>query len=272
MSQIIQLLYAEDDPQDADLTRSYFDREAPDFSLEIVGSGTACLARLAEKSFDLLLIDNLLPDMYGLDLISQLRASRSMLPVVLVTGVGDEEIVARAMRVGAADYVSKSEDNYLIALTKILRKLAVRRETHSQNAARRITQILYVEPNLMDVELLTRHFAREATHLHLHNVSSSREALALLTLGHGFDLVLTDLRVPDMDALELIREAKLRGIEIPFVVITGKGEEAMAVAILRLGAYDYLVKRKDYLMQLPHLIENALHRFYLDQSSRPIND
>ncbi len=273
MNNIIRLLYVEDNPQDADLTRAHFQRVAPDFYLEIVASGSACLERLSEQSFDLLLIDNLLPDMYGLDVIGRLRADRSELPVVLITGVGNEEIVAKALRAGAADYVSKSEINYLAKLPDILRKVIVRKQSQQYftNAARRIKQILHIEPNQMDVDLTTRQLALEAPHLHLLSVATGREALALLTVGHDFDLVLTDLRVPDMNALELIREAQHRGIDTPFIVITGKGGEAMAVAILRLGAYDYLVKRKDYLVQLPYAIDNALHRYYLNMTSHRLN-
>lgn len=270
MNDTIRLLYVEDSPQDADLTRAHFAREAPDFRLEIVGTGAHCLAQLETEKFDLLLLDNRLPDMEGLDVLGRLRASGQTLPVVMVTGTGDDETVAKALRAGAADYVSKSE-GYLATLPDLLRGLLARlrnRQLLDGNDAQRVQRILYVEHNLMDAELTASHFAVAAPHLQLHSVASSLEALTLLAPGHGFDLVLTDLRMPDMSALELIREAQHRGIDLPFVVITGKGDEATAVAILRLGAYDYLVKRDNYLMQLPHAIDHALQRFRLDQTTR----
>lgn len=273
MTDIIRLLYAEDNPQDADLTRTHFERAASDFSLEIVGSGTACLARLSEQPFDMLLLDNRLPDMNGIDVLGKLRADGHTLPVVLVTGVGDEETVAKALRAGAADYVSKSEEDYLVTLPDLLRQVLARQRGRNRESddEQRIQKILYVEPNAMDVELTTHHLEIAAPHLQLHIVTTSRDALALLSGKHDFNLVLTDLRVPDMNALELIREIQHRGIDLPFVVITGKGDEATAVAILRLGAYDYLVKRKNYLVQLPHAIDHALQRFHLDRTTRYLN-
>ena len=66
-----------------------------------------------------------------------------------------------------------------------------------------------------------------------------------------------------MNALELLREAKERTLISPFIVITGKGDEEAAVAALRLGASDYIVKRENYVTQLPYAIENALSRAQL---------
>ena len=45
---------------------------------------------------------------------------------------------------------------------------------------------------------------------------------------------------------------------MPFIIITGKGDEAAAIAALKLGAYDYIVKRDNYLTQLPYAIDNAI--------------
>jgi PAS domain S-box-containing protein len=52
-------------------------------------------------------------------------------------------------------------------------------------------------------------------------------------------------------------------LKIPFIIITGQGEEGEAVAALKLGAYDYIVKREGYRTQLPHAIENAISRAQL---------
>ena len=120
----------------------------------------------------------------------------------------------------------------------------------------------------MDAELTVSHFASHAPHLQLTLLDSCVDALALLSApSHGMDLVLTDLRVPGMDALEFVHEVRRRQLRIPIIVITGKGDESTAVALLRLGASDYLVKRQNYLVQLPHAIEHALHSNWLEKTS-----
>jgi diguanylate cyclase (GGDEF)-like protein/PAS domain S-box-containing protein len=267
MSNRLQLLYAEDSALDADLTRAHFEQVATDFELTIVDTASACLAQLAQRSFDVLMLDNHLPDMDGIDVLTQLRSMGQRLPVVMVTGVGDDETVASALRAGASDYVPKS-GQYLNTLPPLLRQLVARQHAQhlgEDDEARREQRILYIEPNAMDAELTQQHFATHAPRLRLSLLTSCREALTVLSQPHGYDLVLTDLRVPGMDALEFLHEARQRQLNIPFVIITGKGDEATAVALLRLGASDYLVKRDNYLMQLPHAAENALHRFRLDQ-------
>ena len=273
MNSKIRLLYAEDNPQDVDLTMAHFAHVSADFNIEFVGTGADCLARLNEQVFDLLLLDFRLPDMDGLDVLADLRTHGHQLPVVIITGMGDDETVAQALRLGASDYVSKSEPDYLDTLPEILRGLFKRHREHMPHDAdmRRVQQILYVEPNKMDVELTVQHFSSAAPHLHIHAVASSTDALSLLSKAHQFNLILSDLRIPGMNALELMREIKHRGIDLPFIVITGKGDEATAVAILRMGAYDYLVKRDNYLVQLPHTIDHVIKRFNLDQTSHRLN-
>ncbi len=259
---------------DADLTRAIIEKVAPQFNIDVVTTGTAGLAQLQEFIYDIVLLDNRLPDMNGLEVLAQLTSQGRYPPVVLITSSGDDEIAAMALRSGAVDYVSKSDSNYLDTLPELLHKLVLRhrgRYLSDSSGAQRMQHILYVEPNVMDVELTRNHFKFFAPHLKLLSVTDSEEAFALLTPEHEFDLILTDLRLPGMDALEFIREAQRRGIESPFVVITGKGDEATAVAILHLGVYDYLVKRENYLMQLPHAIDHALHRFHLNQTTRELS-
>ena len=72
MGDTIRLLYAEDNPQDADLTRAHFEQTAPEFHIEFVVSGKECLARLNAQPYDLVLLDNRLPDGDGIDLLGKL--------------------------------------------------------------------------------------------------------------------------------------------------------------------------------------------------------
>lgn len=270
MNTQIRLLYAEDSALDADLTRVHFKENAKDFDLKTVATGAACLEQIERSNYDVLLLDHHLPDMDGLDVLKNLRAGHQNVPVVMVTGIGDESTVIKALHAGASDYVPKSGD-YLRDLPLLLRTIVIRQKMRKRledKGVNRDRHILYVEPNAMDAELMANHFSEHAPNFQLQHVNSCVEALQLLTGQHAVDLVLTDLRVPGMDALEFIHEAKRRQIDLPFVVITGKGDEATAVALLRLGVGDYMVKRDNYLVQLPHAIEHALQRFRLDRASR----
>jgi DNA-binding NtrC family response regulator len=171
---------------------------------------------------------------------------------VVATSVGDEELVVRVLRLGAWDYVPKHGD-YIQSLPAILRNAIAeyrRLRDHGHAWRRRQRRILYTERHAADIDLTVAQFAENAPYLELKIVRSARDALAALQASR-FDLVLTDLRMQDMSALDLLREMRYRELSVPVIVITGKGDEMTAVAALKLGASDYIVKREDYLTQLP---------------------
>jgi DNA-binding NtrC family response regulator len=158
MNDKIRVLYAEDNPRDVDLTQTHVQSEAPDFELEIVDTGQKCLKRIGQNEYDVLLLDYRLPDMDCTDVLKILLQQGFTLPVVMVTGAGDEELVVKALRLGASDYVPK-RSHYLTTLPKILRNITdeYRRKKeagHPLAPSRR--RILYVEKGQMDIDL-TRH-------------------------------------------------------------------------------------------------------------------
>ncbi|MCK6555247.1 sigma-54 dependent transcriptional regulator [Candidatus Binatia bacterium] len=71
--------------------------------------------------------------------------------------------------------------------------------------------------------------------------STGEEALRLLEV-QTYDLVVTDLNMPVMDGMQLLREMHARGIEAATIVLTGHGTIQSAVEAMKLGAGDYLIK------------------------------
>jgi signal transduction histidine kinase len=265
MSDRLRILYAEDDRFDADQLTAHIAQHAPDLTVDVVGSGEQCLARLADETYAVLLLDNHLPDMDGLDVLKALAARDQSLPVVVVTGVGDEQLVVQVLGMGAIDYIPK-HGNYLEKVPAVLRNAVVEQRLLPERHAlgrRRERRVLYVERHPYDIDLTLRHFTQAAAHLTVEVVRSTTEGLARLQEA-PFDLVLADLRMPDLSALYLLKATRSREIVVPFIVITGQGDELAAVAALKLGAYDYIVKRDNYLTQLPYAIDHAIARYELE--------
>jgi len=68
-------------------------------------------------------------------------------------------------------------------------------------------------------------------------------------------LLLLDYKLPDMTGRELIENLVENGYTVPFVIITGHGDERIAVDMMKLGARDYLVKDQALLEVLPQVME-----------------
>ncbi|WP_068826465.1 two-component system response regulator RssB [Pseudomonas sp. BMS12] len=77
------------------------------------------------------------------------------------------------------------------------------------------------------------------------------------------DLVICDLRMPQVDGLELIRRINKLTSEMPVIVVSGAGVMSDAVEALRLGAADYLIKPLEDLAVLEHSVRRALDRYQL---------
>lgn len=78
----------------------------------------------------------------------------------------------------------------------------------------------------------------------------------------NYDVLAVDHNMPGKSGLELIRELSLSGNLPVTIMITGAGDEAVAVEALKLGAFDYVIKdtQSDYLENLPSLIDQALSK------------
>lgn len=81
------------------------------------------------------------------------------------------------------------------------------------------------------------------------------------------DLVICDLRMPQVDGLELIRRINALDIAAPIIVVSGAGVMADVVEALRLGAADYLIKPLEDLAVLEHSVRRALDRVHLRQEN-----
>ena len=106
----MRVLLVEDNPGDALLVRELlrFQPNAPT-ELAEVGSLSAASQRLETEPYDALLLDLGLPDSQGLETFERLSAAHPELPVVVLSGLGDEAVALRAVQAGAQDFLVKGE-------------------------------------------------------------------------------------------------------------------------------------------------------------------
>jgi DNA-binding response OmpR family regulator len=140
-----RLLLVEDNPGDARLLREAL-REVKNTQFELVNVErlSQALERLVEKRFDIILLDLSLPDGKGLDTIVRAHEQAPGVPIVVLTGLDDEEMAIKALRQGAGDYLIKGQvDGNL--LVRGIRYAIERKETEEQiqRNLKRLTALRY---------------------------------------------------------------------------------------------------------------------------------
>jgi DNA-binding NtrC family response regulator len=85
--------------------------ELEGFAVETAPSGEAGVQRIGEHPFDLVLLDLTLPGRNGMEILSEIRAHETTLPVIMITAFGTVENAVRAMQGGAVNFVQKPWDN-----------------------------------------------------------------------------------------------------------------------------------------------------------------
>ncbi|GGN00938.1 histidine kinase [Dyadobacter beijingensis] len=159
----IRVLLVDDDEDDYFLTREYF-QDLVNWKFDITWCATFREAetQIKDNKFDLYLFDYLLGESTGIDLIELACSFECEEPIILLTGKGDTKIAVEALRLGAADYLIKSELDaeklersirYALERTSVLKALR-----HSERRYRRVFEesndflfISDLEGNIIDL-------------------------------------------------------------------------------------------------------------------------
>ena len=106
-----EVLLVEDNPGDVRLLREALAEanDTEEFRLSHVDRLDSALQRLAEGGVDIVLLDLSLPDEHGLDTVKRTLVAAPHVPIVVLTGLDDEELAVRAVREGAQDYLVKGQ-------------------------------------------------------------------------------------------------------------------------------------------------------------------
>jgi len=93
---------------------------------------------------------------------------------------------------------------------------------------------------------------------------SGQEALTWLSHHHA-DLLLLDLQLADMSGEELIHQLTQHNLTLPFIVVTGQGDERLAVKMMKRGARDYFIKDSSLIELLPSIVTQTFEQIQQEQ-------
>ncbi|MFB3819466.1 MAG: response regulator [Candidatus Methylomirabilales bacterium] len=260
--------------------------EADGYRVLQAADGAEALARVAADRPDIVLLDLLMPGMSGLEVCERLKQDpeRGDLPILVVTALGQISAKEAALTRGADDFVTKPirAEEIRARVAAMLKVRHLRQDLdrslaylHELEVARRVqrrailSQMLAdralpaVQPAgaarilLVDDEGLAREFYGDLLTEHgfeVHTATGGEAALEL-TSRQAFDVAILDIVMPGMSGLQLLEELRRRQPDLPAIMLTGHLSSQHALAALKLGAFDFIVKGLEH-----SLIVLAVHR------------
>ena len=146
LSELLNILVVDDSLEYCQMVRDLLELEGG-FQIRVVHSLTDMWRELNKGGLDALVLDNHLPDGDGLDTLPRLTETAINMPVVMVTGEGDQLVASEAIKRGAYDYIVKGESG-LVQLPWILRRAV--NQYRSRQAQKRAEARLYYQAWLLN--------------------------------------------------------------------------------------------------------------------------
>jgi CheY-like chemotaxis protein len=226
---MVKILLVEDDPFIAEIYKKKL--ETSGFEVINAISGKAVLKELKEHHFDLVLLDLVLPEMSGTEVLREIRQNKEYdqdLKVVIFSNLSSPEDREQTLSLGADGFISKTEfspSEVVVEIERFLRQFKEREKNATAEVGSSTAQaslgkrILLIEDEPVFVDMFSKRLRTEGYEVVIEN-----DGLAGLTTASqgSFDLVITDVMMPTMDGREFIRRLKETevGRDIPIFLLS----------------------------------------------------
>jgi CheY-like chemotaxis protein len=268
-SQAKNLLVIEDNETERESLRILIGNETAKF----VGAATASegLAALDKQQFDCVVLDLMLPDMSGFDVIGKIRGKHEHLPIIVYTAKDlsreEEEKLNRVAQTVIVKDVRSPErlyDQTALWLHRDAAKLpeekrAILKRLHDPDAVLAGKKVLIVDDDIRNIFAMTSMLERYK--MNVISAETGKAAIESLQNTPGIDLVLMDIMLPEMDGYETMRAIRsMYGFAmLPIIALTAKAMRGDREKCIDAGASDYIAKPVD-TDRLLTLLRTWLHR------------
>src|SRR5438445_764702 len=254
-------------------------------TVDTADSAAAALDRIAARDYDAIVTDIKMPGMDGLALLTEIRTRRPDTPILMITGHGEHTLAIQALRGGAYDFIHKPIDRDQIvgslhraiadhARTRRVkdRQLALERcaaelEQIAEQLGRQQARVLIVDDDPALLQALPQALRLRMGGVKIDTANSAEAALDLIA-AQDYDAIVTDIKMPGIDGLELLAEIRTQRPDTPTVMITGHGEHDLVVQALRGGAYDFIQKPIDR----DHFVASLSRAIQMRELSRRVKE
>jgi len=278
------ILVVDDDERQRDLLNATLTEAG--YQVTFAGDGAEALAQATAAPPDLILLDLMMPGLNGFEVCQRLKqdSTTSTVPVIVVTMLEEIRNREAALSSGADDFVKKpvqAEDlrarvSAMLKVRRIrqdldrtlayLHELEAVRHTQRREALDSLAPASDPTPSplppvipilLVDDEALTRKFYGDVLTEHgFRVVAAGSGAEALQVARHQpVEAVILDIMMPGMSGLETLERLRAQAPEVPVIMLTANASSQNAIAALKLGAFDFILKGLEH-----DLMVLAVHR------------
>jgi DNA-binding NtrC family response regulator len=183
-----KILVADDEPSNRKILAQELTHKG--FAVDFVSNGREALARLESSPSDLAIVDFMMPDMSGLEVLSELRKRGNDTPVILITAYGSVERAVEAMKAGAYDFITRpfDPDHIELVARKAIERQSLKREVEvlSQESRDRYHLIVGESAKMkLAVDMAGKAAASSATVLLLGESGTGKELFARFIHNHS---------------------------------------------------------------------------------------
>lgn len=254
----VSVLIIEDDPAFSNMVEAVLRKRTPQARTDLARSAAEAQELLVARSYALVILDLILPDRDGREILREIRLDFQLpVPVLVFTAVDKDVVRVECMSLGADKVLLKPFDPETLGMVieNLLRKneraqLALVPKGQEMEQAvpdkDRVKvdltgkSVLLAEDDQTQATLVRQRLTQEG--LEVVHVQNGREAMAMLRT-RAFSLVILDVKMPLFDGFEVLE--RIRGeldLQTPVIMLTAMGSEVDIVRGYDLGANDYLLK------------------------------
>jgi DNA-binding response OmpR family regulator len=248
-----KIMLVEDDPMIAEIYQKKF--EAAGFEVVNAVTGREVLKLASEEKFDLILLDMVLPEMSGMDVLKELRNNTiydSDLKVVILSNLNKSENESEARENGANGFIGKTEHSPSELVSEVQRLLneyseqkknKERLSNGKKEGACDGKNILFIEDEEIFLEMFGEKLENEG-----YCVEYAKNGVwgSKLASEKQFDLIITDMIMPAMGGEEIIRKIKLddKNKDTPIIVLSASLIEEDIKPVREMGITEFFEKTR----------------------------
>lgn len=251
-----RILLVEDDPMISEIYQKKFISSG--FEVDVATTATEVFQKVQEKGYDLMLLDLVLPEMNGIEILQKIKSDTQLqdpnLKVLIFSNLNDQENQEKALALGAIGFIEKSMYNPT-ELVEEVRRILHESSEREKNKERRLEtsfgeqrldalskkKILLIEDEEVFREMFGGKLRDEGYEVDV--VGNGMEG-AQMAIERNYDLVITDMMIPGLRGDEVVQQIRSteRVKDVPVFVISASATDDEIEHVKDLGIQEFYLK------------------------------